>query len=754
MAEDTLIPNLAMHRETQLDKQGWLALSQFTKDVWDDIVYGPEVVRREDGLYLMYYIGYADTTNYGVCVAHSWDLVHWDKPELGLISYAGNTDNNQLIADWTNRISLSNVCIINGEFVMILRNDVSTSNLVYTSPDGFVWTWQSTPFTTATHGEHVEIKACYYNTATDLYRVYYTQGHFTGPDLRSIGYYDSASLAGPWTNRGLVPEWTSTDIDVEFYDVSFWRYAGRLWACVPMYNKTTEVLGPLRCYFSDDEGTTWIRSTDLLRNGLIDFASSFDHGLMTNATPLLVDGIWHLFYAGSPSVHSVWPRVMNFGLATGIQNPAIADQSRNRGSEDSIIPGYDSCRETVLQKQGQITDALFPRDTWDDMIYNAIIHQVEDGTYRMFYSAYGSTTDYGPATAVSDDLITWTKPDVNIIAYPNGGGTDNNLIIFRDSTGAVELELEDVIRAEDLYVALCHNKSTSAFQLYSSPDGLTWTFEQNVRESTNYYDGFEYKYSEPKCLLFIDGVYRIYYAVHQPGSAAERRSIGYLESTTGIAGAFADKKIMPEFHAADQDNQFYDFKCWQYGGAVWACVPKYDKTTEVLGPLMLYKSDDGGQRWQRAGTLITNGGVGEFDEGLITASKPILVNGKWHMVYGASPSVHSTWPRVMDWGLATGIQNPAIASASGGPERGVAYSNIPVLMVLAADHVTPAPGLVPVATVSLDGGAFGATTGIVTEVANGMYQFDASAADMAGDLVTFRFAAGTADDTFLTLLTS
>jgi hypothetical protein len=56
-------------------------------------------------------------------------------------------------------------------------------------------------------------------------------------------------------------------------------------------------------------------------------------------------------------------------------------------------------------------------------------------------------------------------------------------------------------------------------------------------------------------------------------------------------------------------------------------------------------------------------------------------------------------------------------------------------------------------TRSIDGGAFGAATGSAAEISNGMYQFDASQADMNGDIITFRFADTGADDTFLTLIT-
>jgi hypothetical protein len=87
------------------------------------------------------------------------------------------------------------------------------------------------------------------------------------------------------------------------------------------------------------------------------------------------------------------------------------------------------------------------------------------------------------------------------------------------------------------------------------------------------------------------------------------------------------------------------------------------------------------------------------------------------------------------------------------PKINTPLSNIEFLMVLTSDHTTPATGLTVTGTRSIDGAAFGAVTGTIAEVANGIYQFDASAADMNGGIITFRFISATADDTFLTIRT-
>lgn len=87
------------------------------------------------------------------------------------------------------------------------------------------------------------------------------------------------------------------------------------------------------------------------------------------------------------------------------------------------------------------------------------------------------------------------------------------------------------------------------------------------------------------------------------------------------------------------------------------------------------------------------------------------------------------------------------------PKTNTALPNLAILMVDSTDHITPKTGLSLTVTRSIDGGAFGSGTGTAAEVANGIYQYDASAADVNGTIITFRFEGTDADDTFLTIRT-
>jgi len=101
--------------------------------------------------------------------------------------------------------------------------------------------------------------------------------------------------------------------------------------------------------------------------------------------------------------------------------------------------------------------------------------------------------------------------------------------------------------------------------------------------------------------------------------------------------------------------------------------------------------------------------------------------------------------------LATAAIN-AIARAIG-IQKNAAFPDITFLMHEAGDHVTPALGLTVTGEMRIDNAAFVAVNGTITEVSDGIYEFDALAADTNGDKITYRFSSAGADDTFVTIKT-
>lgn len=112
-----------------------------------------------------------------------------------------------------------------------------------------------------------------------------------------------------------------------------------------------------------------------------------------------------------------------------------------------------------------------------------------------------------------------------------------------------------------------------------------------------------------------------------------------------------------------------------------------------------------------------------------------------------------------DLDIITGTDGTTLATSQPNQDYGTltknaAFPNFEFLMVLTSDGRTPGTGLTVSGQRSIDGGAFASVAGGIAEVSNGIYQFDALAADTNGDVITWRFSAATADDTFVTLTTT
>ena len=88
-----------------------------------------------------------------------------------------------------------------------------------------------------------------------------------------------------------------------------------------------------------------------------------------------------------------------------------------------------------------------------------------------------------------------------------------------------------------------------------------------------------------------------------------------------------------------------------------------------------------------------------------------------------------------------------------GIPKNAIFNNFEFPMVLTSDHYTAATAKTVTGEKSIDGAAFAAVVGTIAEVGSGLYQCDLTAADTNGDVITYKFSATDADDTFVTVTT-
>lgn len=104
-------------------------------------------------------------------------------------------------------------------------------------------------------------------------------------------------------------------------------------------------------------------------------------------------------------------------------------------------------------------------------------------------------------------------------------------------------------------------------------------------------------------------------------------------------------------------------------------------------------------------------------------------------------------------GSITDIKTQTDDLPSGVP-KGVALSNFEFLMIQSIDHISPALGKSIDSQISKDGGAFAACTNSASEVSDGIYKIDLTAAEMNADVITLKFTENNVDQRTITILTS
>ena len=98
--------------------------------------------------------------------------------------------------------------------------------------------------------------------------------------------------------------------------------------------------------------------------------------------------------------------------------------------------------------------------------------------------------------------------------------------------------------------------------------------------------------------------------------------------------------------------------------------------------------------------------------------------------------------------------NRTLTSIDNAFPRGEAVNDLTFLMKSSTNHVSGATGLTVSGVVRKDSGSFAEVTGSISEIAYGLYGIDEiSSTEMDAKIITLRFFATGADDTFIELIT-
>ena len=87
-------------------------------------------------------------------------------------------------------------------------------------------------------------------------------------------------------------------------------------------------------------------------------------------------------------------------------------------------------------------------------------------------------------------------------------------------------------------------------------------------------------------------------------------------------------------------------------------------------------------------------------------------------------------------------------------QEGIALDNFEFLMVDSSDHITPKTGLTVASEINKDGSSFVGATNSATEISNGLYKINLTAAERTAKVITLKFTAVGADQRTVTIVSS
>jgi len=369
---------------------------------WDhDIVY-PAVTYNADwpseSRYRMWYLGisYPGTKYYSTCYAYSstGKEGNWTKPNLGLVSYGGNTSNNILLPlDY----ELGNAFYdfsTSTYYILVCGDPSYNTAAIYSSasPDGN-FTLIKTLFQETVGANHYVHGFCLVKKPDDKWLCYCQ--HRDGSNYRSIWLWssDTTDITGNWTDEGLCPGLDDNGVTDQKYSIDVWIDGGKYKGAVVEYNETAGIASIAR--FDSDDGKTWTRQYTWVPVGA---SGAWDDGAMWHGKFVpSVGGESRFYYSGSTEPHGSFPRNTSVGYITDLSSQAVL----HFGKTGMILDGdadtnyylyYD--KDHADNANVGITNSAVAENVWDSN-FKGIYHLVDGASTS---STYDSSTEDNDGT--------------------------------------------------------------------------------------------------------------------------------------------------------------------------------------------------------------------------------------------------------------------------------------------------------------------------------------------------------------------
>ena len=285
---------------------------------WDSDIHYQTVLTNPNwpaaSRYRIWYSGVDVGIHVSSCYAYSSDGLSWTKPNLGLYTYDGNTNNNIFLpiglyigGAYYDEDSGTYIMVVGGDFnkTPINRIDIYTSS----SPDsGFTCVkelYVDPAYYGPSNGNHIV------KNADGKWIVYYQMGNALG--LRKIGAYlsNTTAIGGDYTDQGVVIDGGASANNQRYWVQVQKPYEGLYYGWVVNYSNATDLtwIG----YWVSENGLSW---KEVKNNWIVNGAGgTWDDGQLTAGSFVRVGNELWYYYSGADEPHSTLPKDSSIGLA-------------------------------------------------------------------------------------------------------------------------------------------------------------------------------------------------------------------------------------------------------------------------------------------------------------------------------------------------------------------------------------------------------------------------------------------------------
>jgi len=297
-------------------------------------------------------------------------------------------------------------------------------------------------------------------------------------------------------------------------------------------------------------------------------------------------------------------------------------------------------RVTPLLKSSRNPVMVKDRD-WEGggpYLYGSVLYDSEDALFKMWYTV-GHDFEYRhhlPGSdltcyATSKDGYSWNKPELDVFEWKASRKNNYVAIGRRRPAGITVVGTVPGLGVPQRYLAVYLDDP--GICIAYSDDGARWIEDKNNPIEPSESDTHN-------SIVYHPGTKKWMVHMRPPVYAGfTKRRVAVMESHDLQTWTRPETVLLPD--EADLP-EFYGMPVFRRGNLFFGLLHVYDRPVGTIEIELVFSSD--GRHWHRVAPrelFLTRGSQGEFDQGMVFATAPVIAHGEMRVYYGGTRTLHT-----------------------------------------------------------------------------------------------------------------